>query len=78
MDYIKLKVGYENLRYQKIALIKALPVQTMHNIYLLMASCEISDATYIVIPPEQMAINGVRNVSSFSVGWRSSRKGVLL
>jgi hypothetical protein len=43
-------VQYEYIRYQKIALIKALLMQTMHNIYLLMASCEINDATYIVDP----------------------------
>jgi len=39
----KLVVQYENLRHQKIALIKALPMQMMYNIYLLMASCEITD-----------------------------------
>jgi hypothetical protein len=40
----------KTLRYQKIALIKALPIQMMYNIYLLMASCGINDATYIVDP----------------------------
>jgi hypothetical protein len=44
----KLMVQYENLRYQKLAMIKALPMQFLHNFYLLMASCEINDATYIV------------------------------
>ncbi len=37
-----------DLRCQKIALIKALVMQMMQNIYILMASCEINDATFIV------------------------------
>ncbi len=39
---------FKNLRCQKIALIKALPMQMMHNIYILILSCEINDSTYIV------------------------------
>jgi hypothetical protein len=39
---------YEKVRYQKIALVKALLIQMMQNIYILMVSYEINDATDIV------------------------------
>jgi hypothetical protein len=43
-------VQNENRRYQKLALTNALPMQILHNIYLIMASCGISNAIYIVDP----------------------------
>jgi hypothetical protein len=36
------------LRCLKIAMIQVLPMQMMQNIYILMVSCEINDATYTV------------------------------
>jgi hypothetical protein len=62
---------YENLRYQKLALINALPMQILHNIYLLMASCGINDAIFIVDPEP---IKGSTRVDSPSVDCISSRR----
>jgi hypothetical protein len=42
----KLAHQYKNLRHQKIALIKALQMQMMLNIYILLTSGEINEASY--------------------------------
>jgi hypothetical protein len=44
----KVMVQSENLWYQKIALISALLMQTLRNIYLFLGECCIDYAVYIV------------------------------
>jgi hypothetical protein len=67
-----------NLMYQKIALIKALQMQMMQNIYILLVSSEINDAAYSVDNAKQMIIKEAQEFSSPSDGWKTLRRLLLL
>jgi hypothetical protein len=73
--YSKLVDQYKNLRRQKIALINALLMQMVQNIYILQVSCKINDTIYI---KKQMVIKGVRNLGLLSVSQRTVKEASFL